>query len=97
MSAFVGQHIGTHRTLGTDDSMQVYRLLSDVTKLPAGASRRQQQIKLTELLQQRYGEDAITYKGVAKWFERGSIPSTWLLRVCALPKKPLNPTDYAGQ
>lgn len=75
--------------------MQLYRLLSDVTQLPAGTSRRQQQLKLTELLQERHGADSITYKGVAKWFERGSIPSSWLIRIAQLPKKPVNLALYA--
>ena len=75
--------------------MQLERLLSDVTQLPPGTSLRQQQIKLTDMLNERHGEGAITYKGVAKWFERGSVPSTWLLRIAALPKKPLNLSLYA--
>lgn len=75
--------------------MQLDRLLSDVTQLPPGTSRRQQQLKLTDLLQQRHGEASITYKGVAKWFERGSVPSIWLLRIAALPKKPINLSLYA--
>jgi hypothetical protein len=75
--------------------MQLDRLLSDATQLPAGTSRRQQQLRLTDLLQQRHGPGAISYKGVAKWFERGSIPSIWLMRVAALPKKPLNLAQYA--
>jgi hypothetical protein len=65
------------------------RLLSDVTQLPAGTSRRQQQIKLTELASERHGEDAITYKGVAKWFERVD-PLDLADAHRALPKKPLN-------
>jgi hypothetical protein len=73
--------------------MQLDRLLADVTQLP-GASRRQQQIKLTEMLNERYAE-AITYKGVAKWFERQSVPSAWLMRIAQLPKKPINLAQYA--
>lgn len=76
-------------------NMQLDRLLSDVTQLPAGTSRRQQQLRLTELLNERHGADAITYKGVAKWFERGSVPSLWLMRISALPSKPLNLSLYA--
>jgi hypothetical protein len=81
--------------LGTESEMQLDRLLSDVVQLPPGTSRRQQQIKLTEMLQARHGEESITYKGVAKWFERGSVPSTWLIRIAQLPKKPLNLANYA--
>lgn len=77
--------------------MQLERLLADVTQLPAGTSQRQQQIKLTEMLCARHGGESITYKGVAKWFERGSIPSAWLLRIAQLPKKPLNLSTYAEQ
>lgn len=75
--------------------MQLDRLLTDVTALPAGTSRRQQIIRLAELLQQRHGLDSISVKGVEKWFERGSVSSTWLLRIAALPKKPLNLSTYA--
>lgn len=47
------------------------------------------------MLKERHGADAITYKGVAKWFERGSIPSVWLIRIAQLPKKPINLSSYA--
>jgi hypothetical protein len=75
--------------------MQLDRLLSDAVNMPEGTSRRQQQIKLTEMLQERHGSDSITYKGVAKWFERGSVPAVWLMRIAQLPKKPLNLATYA--
>lgn len=75
--------------------MQLNRLLSDVTLLPEGTSRRQQHIRLAEMLQERHGSDSISVKGVAKWFERGSIPSTWLIRIAQLPKKALNLATYA--
>jgi hypothetical protein len=75
--------------------MQLDRLLMDVTQLPSGTSQRQQQIRLTDMLQAKHGAESITYKGVAKWFERGSIPSTWLMRIAQLPKKPLNLALYA--
>lgn len=75
--------------------MQLDRLLSDVTQMPEGTSRRQQHMKLAEMLQHRHGADSISVKGVAKWFERGSIPSTWLLRIAALPSEPLNLAVYA--
>lgn len=75
--------------------MQLNRLLLDVTGLPAGTSRRQQHIRLAELLQERHGPTSISVKGVEKWFERGSIPSTWLFRIAALPAKPLNLAAYA--
>lgn len=75
--------------------MQLDRLLSDATQQPPGTSRRQQQLRLTEMLKERHGADAITYKGVAKWFERGSIPSVWLIRIAQLPKKPINLSSYA--
>lgn len=47
------------------------------------------------MLNERHPDDLITVKGVAKWFERGSIPSTWLFRIAALPKKPINLSVYA--
>lgn len=75
--------------------MQLDRLLDDVTKLPEGTSRRQQHIRLTEMLAARHPTEVISLKGVSKWFERGSIPATWLLRIAALPKKPLNLSNYA--
>lgn len=75
--------------------MQLARLLKDVTQLPEGTSERQKHIRLTEMLRERHGEEAPSYAGVAKWFERESIPSTWLLRIAALPKRPLNLAQYA--
>lgn len=77
-------------------SLQLEKLLADVTQLPPGTTRRQQHLKLTELLQERHGEAAITYKGVAKWFDRKSIPATWLLRIAQLPPEPLNLAHYAA-
>jgi len=75
--------------------MQLDRLLDDVTQMPEGTSQRQKHIRLTEMLTERYGAGSISEKGVAKWFERGSIPSAWLLRVISIPKKPLNLANYA--
>jgi hypothetical protein len=75
--------------------MQLDRLIADATGMPEGTSRRQQHLKLTELLSERYPDDPITYKGVAKWAERGSAPSKWLMRIAQLPKKPLNLATYA--
>lgn len=75
--------------------MQLDRLLSDVTALPPGTSRRQQHIRLTDMLNERHPDDTITLKGVSKWFERGSVPSTWLMRIAQLPRKPINLARYA--
>lgn len=75
--------------------MQLDRLLNDATSLPADTSRRQKQIRLTELLTERHPSDPVTLKRIEKWFERGSIPSTWLLRIASLPKKALNLASYA--
>jgi hypothetical protein len=76
--------------------MQLDRLLRDATESPEGTSQRSQHIELTRRLNAIHGTHAaITYKGVSKWFERGSVPSRWLMRIAALPKKPLNLADYA--
>lgn len=90
----VAQQFGQHRTKDPT-LMQLARLLADATQLPDGTSQRQQHVRLTELLNERYPQTSITLKGVSKWFERGSIPSAWLLRIAQLPKKPLNLAHYA--
>lgn len=64
--------------------MQLDQLLDDATQLPPGTSQRAKHTKLTELLNERHPNAPITLKGVAKWFERQSIPSAWLLRIGAL-------------
>lgn len=75
--------------------MQLDQLLDDATQLPPGTSQRAKHTKLTELLNERHPTSTITLKGVAKWFQRSSIPSNWLLRILALPGvKNLN--DYTG-
>lgn len=74
--------------------MQYDRLLADVTGLGPAASQRAKHMKLTAMLQDKHGEDAISLKGVSKWFERGSMPSGWLVRVAALPQPPLDLTTY---
>lgn len=75
--------------------MQLDRLLSDATGLPEGTSRRQQHIRLADLLNERHPTETVALKTVAKWFERRSIPSKWLLRIAQLPKKPINLASYA--
>lgn len=75
--------------------MQLNKLLADATAAPPGASQRAQHIALAAMLNKRHGAGSITLKGVAKWFERGSIPGPWLLKIAALPKKPLNLANYA--
>lgn len=76
-------------------AMQLDRLLADATGCKPGTTRHQQQTILAQKLNEVHGEGSITVKGVAKWFERGRIPTKWLMRVAALPKKPLNLTLYA--
>lgn len=75
--------------------MQIDRLIQDATQSPPGTTRRQQHVKLAELLTERHAEDSISVKGVEKWAERGTIPGKWLMRIAALPKKPLNLALYA--
>jgi hypothetical protein len=75
--------------------MNLDQLLADVTKLPTGTSQRQQHIRLAELLNERHGAGTITVKGVEKWFGRKSISGPWLLKIAALPDKPLNLAKYA--
>ncbi len=75
--------------------MQLDRLLLDVTGSQEGASRRSQAFALTDMLRERHGSDAITEKGVMKWFERGSIPGPWLMKIAALPSPPIDLSQYA--
>lgn len=75
--------------------MQLDRLLSDATGMPGGASKNSRQTALSVMLNERHGAGSISVKGIAKWFERGSIPGPWLLRLAVLPKNKLNLSDYA--
>lgn len=75
--------------------MQFQRLLADATGSDPVASQRSQHAALARLLNERHPDKSISLKGVAKWFERGSIPGPWLLKIAALPKKPLNLSNYA--
>lgn len=75
--------------------MQYENLLRDATESEPSASLRSQQGVLADKLNARHPEDGITLKGVAKWFERGSIPAKWLMRIVALRKPPLNLSKYA--
>ena len=74
--------------------MQLEKLLADATKSAPSASQRSKEITLAQMLNDRHGGGAITEKGVAKWFERGSIPGKWLLRIAALGNPPLNLSNY---
>lgn len=75
--------------------MQFAQLLRDATESEASASIRSQQIALANLLNTAHPEDAITPKGVEKWFARRTIPGKWLLRIAALRTPPLNLSLYA--
>lgn len=77
--------------------MQLERLLTDVTKgvVSAAASTRARYAALAALLNGAHGAGSITAKGVAKWFERKSVPGPWLMKIAALPKKPINLADYS--
>lgn len=74
--------------------MRLTDLLRDATESAPSASLRSQQLALTNALNTKHPDDAITLKGVAKWFERASIPGKWLMRIAALPSKPLNLAKY---
>lgn len=76
--------------------MQLEKLLLDATESVEGASQRSQHIELAKRLNAKHGDKgSISVKGVEKWFERGSIPGPWLMRIADLPRKPLNLSTYA--
>ena len=75
--------------------MQLDRLLSDATGLPAEWSRNARQTALSVMLNQRHAPAVISPKGVAKWFERGTIPGRWLIRIAVLTNPPLNLSQYS--
>ncbi len=75
--------------------MHLERLLADASGLPLGTSQRQIRLRVAERLNERHGTNSISVKGIDKWVERGSVPSKWLMRVCALRTPALNPTLYA--
>lgn len=75
--------------------MQLDRLLDDTTQMPSGTSQRQKHIKLVELLNSNYPNDRVSLKRVEKWFERGSMPTAFLLRIAALRFPKLDLADYA--
>ena len=75
--------------------MDYKNLLRDATEATPSASQRSQQVALTAQLNATFPQEPITLKGVSKWFERGSIPGKWLLRIAALRTPPLNLSTYA--
>jgi hypothetical protein len=76
--------------------MRLNDLLRDVTDSAPSASQRSQQLALVAMLNERYGADAISAKGVEKWIMRGSIPGKWLPRIATVSKKqPLDLASYA--
>lgn len=88
MLPYISQH-------NRQQAMQLDKLLSDATGCDPSTSKRFRQLKLTEQLNEKYPEHPITEKGVEKWFERGSIPSDWLVRIIHLPAKSLDLRRYA--
>ena len=74
--------------------MPLHDLLRDVTGGGEGESQRSLHIRLANQLNSQFGEGSISVKGVAKWFERGSIPGKWLLRIATVSKKKINLTSY---
>lgn len=75
--------------------MQFSKLLRDATESEPSASQRSQEIELAARLNRAHPADPITAKGVAKWFDRRSIPAKWLLRIARLVNPPLNLSRYA--
>lgn len=71
------------------------QLLRDAAQQGDGASERQVCSHLSARLSEVHAPDSISRQGVAKWFERGSIPQKWLYRIAALPKKKLDLNLYA--
>lgn len=65
--------------------MKLEKLLTDATGLNEGSSARQRY----HALQQMLAEDghSISAKGVGKWFERGSLTSTWLVNILKSAQK----------
>ncbi|API60583.1 hypothetical protein BSL82_15870 [Tardibacter chloracetimidivorans] len=59
--------------------MNLDKLLIDATGLNEASSARQRH----HALQQMLAEDghSISAKGVGKWFERESLPATWLVNI----------------
>ena len=74
--------------------MNLKNLLTDAAECDPSASERAKHAALAEALNTKFPESPISAQGVAKWFERSSIPSKWLLRVASLPTPALNPSDY---
>lgn len=70
-------------------------LLRDVTGSNASDSKRSQHHALAAMLAERFGAGTISPKGVAKWFERGSVPGSWLLRIATVAKKKIDFSKYA--
>lgn len=73
--------------------MRIAALLDDVTGMGSSHSARSKHLRLTEMLCDKYGEGAISLKGVSKWFERGSIPGGWFTKIMRL-RDDLDPRLY---
>ena len=77
------------------NKVKVDKLLRDAAELGESASALSVSIYLAGRLAANHDDDAITAKGVSKWFERNSIPSKWMLRVASIPKRKLDLSLYA--
>jgi hypothetical protein len=78
--------------------VQLERLLIDVTESRPEISRRSQYQRLAQLLNEDAGEVVITPKGVEKWFDRRSLPGSWMMKIAAMSErngKPINLSEYA--
>lgn len=75
--------------------MRLNDLLRDATGSAPSASQRSQHIALAAMLSERFTDTPISAKAVAKWFERGSVPGPWLLRIAAVSKTKIDLSTYA--
>jgi len=69
------------------------QLLSDATGCPPAETKRAQYIALAGMLSSP-GE-RVSHRTVEKWFERGSVPGTWLIRIAAAARDLGRPIDLA--
>lgn len=79
--------------------MQLDRLLIDASDLPPGTSKRQQCLRLAELLNANAEDGSTTaLKTVEQWFFRSSVPAPRLMQIVRMAEKvgrPINLSDYA--
>lgn len=75
--------------------MQLDKLLVAIVGSVPENGRAAAYRKLSVMLNKKHGAGSISHKGIEKWFERGSISGPWLMKLAALPNKPLNLSDFA--